>query len=208
MVKNLFIFAAGATIGSAVTWKIIKTKYEQIAQEEIDSVKEVFSRRLENKLDESEDPDDDDYDDDNDSDDFNYDFKPDKNEIKAMNDKVKNLGYTEYSKKKNKKSKCKEVRRDEDDELVPYVISPDDFGETGYDTVSLTYYSDNVLADDYDEVVEDAELLIGNYSLDSFGTYEEDIVHVRNDETQTDYEICRVNETYSDVASVDDTTEG
>ena len=60
---------------------------------------------------------------------------------------------------------------------------------------------------DYDEIIEDRELLIGNYSLSSFGTYEEDIVHVRNDETQTDYEICRVNEKYSDVVSSPDETE-
>lgn len=196
MVKNVFIFTAGAAIGSAVTWKLLKTKYEQIAQEEIDSVKEVFSKRYEEDASEE------------DEEDEEYDYKPSDEDIEASNDIIKDMNYTSYSKKKNKKSKRKDVRRDEDDELVPYVISPDDFGETGYDTVSLTYYSDNVLADDYDEVVEDAELLIGNYSLDSFGTYEEDIVHVRNDETQTDYEICRVNETYSDVASADDTTEG
>ena len=40
------IFFLGAGVGSLVTWKIVKTKYEQIAQEEIDSVKEVFSKRL------------------------------------------------------------------------------------------------------------------------------------------------------------------
>lgn len=201
MVKNLFIFAAGAVVGSAVTWKIVKTKYEQIAQEEIDSVKEVFSRRLEDEWT------DDDEDEEDEGEEFDYDFKPDKNEMKAMNDKVKDLGYTEYSKKKNKKSKKKD-EDDDDDELVPYVISPDDFGETGYDTVSLTYYSDNVLADDYDEVVEDAELLIGNYALDRFGEYEEDIVHVRNDVNQTDYEICRVNEKFSDVDPTYRATEG
>ena len=40
-------FVAGAAAGSAITWKLLKTKYEKIAQEEIDSVKEVFSRRAE-----------------------------------------------------------------------------------------------------------------------------------------------------------------
>ena len=44
MFKNVLIFAAGAAIGSAVTWKLIKTKYEQIANEEIESVKEFFGR--------------------------------------------------------------------------------------------------------------------------------------------------------------------
>ena len=43
--SKIVIFAVGAGIGSAVTWKLLKAKYEQIAQEEIDSVKEVFSKR-------------------------------------------------------------------------------------------------------------------------------------------------------------------
>ena len=192
MVKNLLIFATGAAIGSLVTWKILKTRETELVEDS----DEEFIGEDDYYDDEEDDPDE--------GDDFDYDFKPDKNEMKAMNETVKNLGYTEYSKKKNKKSKNK----DEDDEIVPYVISPDDFGETGYETVSLTYYSDNVLADDYDEVVEDAELLIGNYALDRFGEYEEDIVHVRNGIDQTDYEICRVNEKFSDVNPSYEATEG
>ena len=39
---NLAMLAVGAAIGSAVTWKLVKTKYEQLAQEEIDSVKQIF----------------------------------------------------------------------------------------------------------------------------------------------------------------------
>ena len=32
---NLAMLAVGAAIGSAVTWKLVKTKYERIAQEEL-----------------------------------------------------------------------------------------------------------------------------------------------------------------------------
>ncbi len=42
---NLAAFILGAAVGSAVTWKCVKNKYERIAQEEIDSVKRVFSKR-------------------------------------------------------------------------------------------------------------------------------------------------------------------
>ena len=81
--------------------------------------------------------------------------------------------------------------------MVPYVISPDDVGDTGYDLVNLTLYSNGVLVDDLDdEVIEDAELLIGNYAIDRIGEYEPDIIHVRNDELQREYEICRVDEEY------------
>ena len=47
--KNSFvkfvIFAAGAIIGSAVTWKYAKDKYEKIADEEIASVKEMYAKK-------------------------------------------------------------------------------------------------------------------------------------------------------------------
>ena len=42
---NAMMFAAGAVIGTAATWQYWKTKYEKIAQEEIESVKEAFSKK-------------------------------------------------------------------------------------------------------------------------------------------------------------------
>ena len=44
---NLFIFAAGAAIGFAVTWMYAKKHYEQVADEEIESMKEWVARREE-----------------------------------------------------------------------------------------------------------------------------------------------------------------
>ena len=45
MIRDVVIFSAGAAIGSIVTWKLIEAKYKQIADEEIASVKEVFTVR-------------------------------------------------------------------------------------------------------------------------------------------------------------------
>ena len=39
----LLAFIAGAGIGSVCTWQLLKRKYEQIAQEEIDSVKAAYA---------------------------------------------------------------------------------------------------------------------------------------------------------------------
>lgn len=53
--KNLSIvlyFSIGAAAGSIVTWKLLRTKYEKLVKEEIESVKETFSRL--NKHEESE----------------------------------------------------------------------------------------------------------------------------------------------------------
>ena len=49
ILNNFVIFAVGAAIGSAVTWKFVKTKYERIADEEIASVKERYSQRAESE---------------------------------------------------------------------------------------------------------------------------------------------------------------
>lgn len=45
ILSKFMIFAAGIGVGSVVTWKLVKDKYAQIAQEEIESVKEAFSTR-------------------------------------------------------------------------------------------------------------------------------------------------------------------
>ena len=52
VIGYIFAFSLGAAAGAAVSWKLLKTKYEQIAQEEIDSVKEVYSRRNEKSVEE------------------------------------------------------------------------------------------------------------------------------------------------------------
>lgn len=44
-VTGLVIFVLGAAAGSVVTWQFAKKKYERIAEEEINSVKEIFSKR-------------------------------------------------------------------------------------------------------------------------------------------------------------------
>ena len=53
--KVIFSFLIGAGVGSITTWKLLKTKYEQIAQEEIDSVKDVYSKNYRNNEEDNED---------------------------------------------------------------------------------------------------------------------------------------------------------
>ena len=38
-------FIVGIAVGSVTTWYLVKEKYRSLAQEEIDSVKEVFKKR-------------------------------------------------------------------------------------------------------------------------------------------------------------------
>lgn len=183
-------FVLGAAAGSFVTWRYLKDVYEQIAQEEIDSVKEVFLKR-ERKISEDEEP--------------NRKIAAcyengeskvvvDKKEIADYAARIQKEGYINYS---DAASGNKETKKGES---KPYVISPEEFGEfEEYEKISLTYYSNNILADENDEVIEDVEETVGVDSLTHFGEYEDDSVFVRNDARKCDYEILLDQRSYSEV---------
>ncbi len=183
--KNFILFVLGVAVGSVVTWRYVEKKYEQIAQDEIDSVKEVFSKR------ETE---------------FTEDTEV---QIKADNAKKKpsvieyaawlrKRGYTNYSDMVDEKPE--EVKEEPMSVDKPYVIAPEEFGELDdYETISLIYYADQILADDNDVIVDDIEDVVGFDSLNSFGEYEDDSVFVRNDRLKCDYEILLDQRKYSDV---------
>lgn len=180
---NVFIFIAGAAAGSAATWIFVKKKYEQLAQEEIDSVKEVFARR--NKIEsvcvsaaedaikiitEETSVEDDDY--------------------EALSDIIEGQCYISLDNTNDSKPVS----------AKPYVIPPEEFGEReDYDQFSLTYYSDGILTDENDCTIEDVESVVGVESLSHFGEYEDDSVFVRDDGRKTDYEILFDQRNYSDV---------
>lgn len=186
LLTSAFIFAVGAIIGSAVTWKLIKTKYEQIAQEEIDSVKETFSRLHDESTDKEEkakmvecakDL-------------ISISDIKEKPSIKEYASKIKEYDYVNYSDNEKEVSNVKNH---------PFVISPEEFGEMDYSMVSLVYYADGVLANDCDEIIEDVENTVGTDFPSHFGEYEDDSVFVRNNELELDYEILRDTRNYSDV---------
>ena len=179
-------FSSGAAVGAAVSWRLLKTKYEQIAQEEIDSVKEMYST--------SEETDDEEYAVEGIAEETT---KP-KEEYATI---LESEGYTNYSNVKTEKggSAIMDTER-------PYVISPDEYGEfEGYDTETLTYYKDGIVTDDQDNIIEDVDGLIGEDSLKTFGQYEDDAVHVRNDALKTDYEILADVRTFANAQKVNNT---
>lgn len=197
--KGVLIFVLGAAAGSLATWKLIEKKYKDIAQEEIDSVKDTFSKMKKNEYpDKLEDyPDFEEFDDSDDS--YDSDDEEPKSEQKIdRNNKpdiveyakiLSETGYTNYAERQDKKEK-KGVEPVEDER--PYVISPDEFGEKdGYENVTLTYYADGVLTDYFDNVISNVDEVVGFDSLDHFGEYEDDVVFVRNEKMETDYEILR-----------------
>lgn len=165
-----FAFIFGVGVGSVVTWKLINEKYKRIAQEDIDSVKEYYANKQPKNQ-----------------------PKPSESEktisavglvkpsLTEMKNKISELGYTSSA----DNEKPKEVSRVN----TPRVITPDEFGEIDYETITLRYYADGILADDNDDIIYDVDDVIGRESLSHFGEYEDDAVYVRNDEMKVDYEV-------------------
>ena len=211
MLVKAFIFTAGAAIGSVVTWKVIKTKYEQISNEEIESVREEYQRltkimrmeidacrkataahtKVDNAVDEDDDDADVDYPDDDDRD-FT---EKEKEQIEYYKITSRYRGsYAENN---------EEGEENGDDEVPyingPYVITPDEFASSppGYNACPLDYYKDGILADGWG-VQMDIEETIGEEALEHFGEYVDDIVYVRNERLELDYEVTQDPRTYKE----------
>ena len=178
--SKVLIFTAGAAIGSVVTWKLVENKYRKIAEEEIESVKEAFSRKK------KEEPNDDIYGEDEPS-------------IKTKEKSQRQLEKEEYKDLLIRSSYISHSDKEENKMDKPYVISPEEYEEGDYNQESLDYYEgDEVLVDAFGDVVDDVEEMVGTDFASHFGEYEQDTVYVRNDATETDYEILRNFGNYSE----------
>lgn len=170
---------AGGAAGTFASWRILKAKYKKIADEEIESMKAVLAKKIaednaESKEEEVEE-----------SEEAPSTFKKVPEEYVEITKKYTNgdeLGISEGQK--------------------PYAIDPDEFGDhEEYDTETLMYYADGVLAHFDGDIVEDVAGTVGGENLLKFGENENDpdTVYVRNDILQADYEILRDAGKYADV---------
>ena len=168
------VFVLGAIVGGAATRYYIKNKYEQLAQEEIDSVKQMFLKMFLKKAECEK------------KDISSEEATQTTDEIDDALNILRTNGY---------------VQEDDTEESGGiYVISPEEFGNrSDYDSISFTYYANGVLADEYDEIVPDVENTIGIDSVNHFDEYEEDSGFVRNDIKKCDYEILLDESNYTGV---------
>lgn len=175
-------FTVGAAVGAAVTNHYFKTKYERLYQEDVESVKRAFATPQQSEpVDGSTEEKDT--------------CESDLEEIETCNEIISAQGYHTVTGSPEKPigKEVKGVSR-------PYVISPAEFDtEDDYEAYSLNYFEDGILADEEGNPVEDVEGMVGRDSLNHFGEYEDDSVHVRNDALQCDFEILRDLRRYSDV---------
>ena len=186
-------FVLGAAAGSAAAIFALKKRYESIANDEIESVRSVYAQKLANKNKELKEQHD------ISKDESDHEEEPDDEDRKVADSMVKHLDYSTFSDTEHEKEnapvkKTVEVNQDPEE---PYVITVDEYGEfADYGQVVLKFYSDGVLTDDMNDILEDPDDIVGYESLNHFGEYEDDRVFVRNDRLKCDYEILLDERTY------------
>lgn len=172
-IKEVVIFAAGFVAGGLVVNKLVEKKYEDISNQEIESVKEVYHKKLEEAH-------------------ANNDIPDEAAETEQTRKGTSTMrAYSDIIKSSNYSSP---VTNEPD---LPYVITPEAYMEpNGYDKLACNYYNNDVLTDENDEPVEIEEIMGSHDMLDRMGEYETDTLYIRNDKTEADYEITQIDGAY------------
>lgn len=219
--KNLLAFIAGAVVGSAVTYMLLRENYEEV-ESPIEELKKNESTKLEerknnvetakalrkkgyslNQIAEKMGLG-------NDSsvrsllnEDILITYDTDKPSIEEYAEQIGKLNYSQFS----KKGTDEEATQKETSSEI-HLISPDEYGELDdYDQETLYFYEkDETLIDIYDEILQDEVNIAGTDYMNHFGDYDDNSVFVRNDYLKTDYEIVLVHSSFTDPDSdsVDD----
>lgn len=163
ILNDVAFLVMGAFIGSAVTWRYMKKKHEA----------EMSDEPFDWGEDEQNQPED-----------TTENTTEDSEKEEAENIIKYNQYFQESSEKKEKESKSMDPIR---------VISPDEFQESEYPSLSLWYYTDGVITNDDNKIVTNAIELIGSDFKNHFGEYEDDpdTVYVVNENDKVVYEIMR-----------------
>lgn len=169
--KGLIYFLSGVAVGAASTYLLLKGRYNA-------SEKEFYARKYDERKPKEEEKEEQKVEEPK----HTITEKPDIHEYARI------LAEQRYS---NKDVKVENS----------HIISKREFEESEYDAEALIYYADGVLAyETTDEVVDNADEIVGTEFKDHFGEYEDNTVFVRNDEEQTDFEIIRYDQKYKEVS--------
>lgn len=186
--SNIAFLLFGAALGGVCAWLYTARKYERIANEEIASVKDAFKKELQRSAPQKE------------IDERSIREKAlEKPDLEEYAARLGREGYVGIDLSHNEKTETSDSNSGAESSKKIYVIPPEDYGESdGYQQISLTYYQDDVLADELGEPIPDAERLVGEDFASHFGEYEDDAVYIRNEELKTEYEILREYRDFSE----------
>ena len=197
------IFVVGAALGGVLGWSLTKKKYSELAQSEINSVKEKFTIPKKDIVKKSREE------------------KSENVSKKALNKpslmeytkKIKDQAYTNYATEEKPKENTGRYPWEKSEDEKPYVISPDEFADgvdekEDFEQVTLIFYADGILAtDDGDDVINNVKEVVGD-ALDHIGDYEDDAIHVCNKKLKTFYEILVDERSYEKATGKDPHSDG
>ena len=198
IVRSASLVAGGILVGASTTYfftkKSLERKYKAIADEEIQSVREHF------KLMRKEPP-----------------YDNPQTALEAYTERVRELDYmvengveayeeeaTKYETHNVFDTEVEiDVTLEPRSHEKPYLLTVQEFMADGddYDKLTVTYFEeDDTLVDDRDEVVPDKSV-VGDGTFERFGhgSGSPDIVYVRNEQIQTDFEIIRDKQSYHEM---------
>lgn len=197
--KELLYFAGGVAIGAAISYLYCKRVYDAQIKEDRDSIKESFENLYKNhgeyihhEEDTQEEPTQDET-----PAQVAAKFARHKDSISKYLNKTQELGYSGTSEVSDE-----DLQKAKEQFKPPYIISEEDFGEDDRQCIGVFYYSDGILAEDNDDVIEDIANTVGQSALDYLNNSDEFNVYVRNERLGVDYEVMYDVRKYADIAAI------
>lgn len=182
--KNVLVFVAGAATGAFVTYKFVAKYYKDESDKEIQSVIDTFNERKNNLREEIE---------------KENEIKVERKKKTNKEDKEQNttIIHTENYGSVDVETAAEQlINMPPEESASLLIIHPNDYGDQDdYELKSWLFWSDGVITDENDEIIEDPSKFIGD-ALSHFGDYEDDSVYVRNRADKIDYEILKTEREY------------
>lgn len=207
-------FVAGAGVGIVGSCIFLKKKYEKWANDQVEDVRQAFSKRLDEKEEATK---------------LVESVKPTVEEVektepvtqdaaKAMRDiyagkkrvdpvlagmphtTTPAVDYTAYS--RVTKAETDDHPLDDQELKGPTIISKEEYGTNlSLTTQELTYYmSDGILADEYENQIDNLLQIVGGTFTRSGFTSNDDItIYIRNEEEGKDFKITKVWKSYAEI---------
>lgn len=200
MSQKGFYFAIGAAVGAIVGCVLTKNYYKKRSDEEIESVKEHYRSKMKlNFIDNSEER--------------KHELTEEKSNMSSDMEKYPKFSekdYTRYSELSGIYQSDEALINEQNEKYtkkeevipmkMPYIIMPEEVGDKDYGISTMYYFQDGILTDDNENPIEDPADLIGEIDVeDHFGEYEDDTVYIRNDDMETDFEICADTRNFSEL---------
>jgi len=189
LIKGLVIFVVGFGLGAVAAKMVLKREYEELVQEEVESLRETAARRKDLRKSEEV-------------------IVDGSKSAKEMHKKLANNIAKRYSGGTDEEySECEKESHNTNHYSIdgePYAISLEEFSEEmdHFEKSTIYYYDeDDTLADEQEEMIQDVLAIIGPEVLDHLQQAKSDVVYVRNEKMQIDYEIIVLDKSYAETVS-------